>query len=172
MIGSSVVPGLPNRCVMPSSFSKARNAERPVMRFMKGLLLPAVFPPGSDHHGRSAAARSMEGAHGCPALAGIQTPLAGYFRSIHPLMLDRLFLLRALPDHAGKAFQRHQRLAGIGPVLQLLDRDVIERLPAGTAREQRARDVHHVRRARAFIEQRRAAAGAEAADGLGGLVLV
>src|SRR5260370_1070215 len=29
MIGSSVVPGLPNRWVMPSSLSSARNAERP-----------------------------------------------------------------------------------------------------------------------------------------------
>ena len=59
-----------------------------------------------------------------------------------------LLLFRALPDHAGKAFQRHQRLAGIGPFLQFLDRDVIERLAAGAAREQRARDVDHVRRAR------------------------
>ncbi len=56
-------------------------------------------------------------------------------------------LLRALPDHAGKAFQRHQRLAGIGPFLQLFDGDVIERLPPGAAREQRARNVDHVRRA-------------------------
>src|SRR5258705_6414952 len=41
MIGSSVVPGLPNRCVMPSSFNKARKAERPVMRFFIRLLQPA-----------------------------------------------------------------------------------------------------------------------------------
>ena len=34
MIGSSVVPGLPNRCVTPSSLSSARNAERPVMWFL------------------------------------------------------------------------------------------------------------------------------------------
>jgi hypothetical protein len=49
-----------------------------------------------------------------------------------------LLLFRALPDHAGKSLQRHQRLAGIGPFLQLLDRDVVERLPAGALREQRA----------------------------------
>src|SRR5580692_1629159 len=83
-----------------------------------------------------------------------------------------LFLLRALPDHAGKTFQRHQRLAGIGPFLQFLDRDVIERLPAGAPRKQRARDVHHVRRARALVSERRAATGAEAAHGFRGLVLV
>src|SRR5689334_9815519 len=53
---------------------------------------------------------------------------------IFPRQLERIFargaafLLRALPDHAGKALQRHQRLAGIGPFLQFLDCDVIERL--------------------------------------------
>src|SRR6476661_10738271 len=62
---------------------------------------------------------------------------------------------RALPDHAGKAFERNQRLAGIGPLLQFLDRDVIERLAAGSAGEKRARDIHHMRRARAFVKQRR-----------------
>ena len=51
--------------------------------------------------------------------------LAHHFAAAAPLPF------RALPDHAGKAFQRHQRLAGIGPFLQLLDRDVIERLAAG-----------------------------------------
>src|SRR5580704_3391285 len=81
-----------------------------------------------------------------------------------------LFLLRALPDHAGKAFQRHQRLAGIGPFLQFLDREVIERLPAGTAGKQRARDVDHMRRPGAFVKQRRAAAPAKAARGFRGLV--
>src|ERR1700720_3767296 len=48
MIGNSVVPGLPNRCVMPSSLSSARNAERPVMRFFIGLLQPAAVAVG-DH---------------------------------------------------------------------------------------------------------------------------
>src|SRR5579863_7148918 len=42
MIGSSVVPGLPNRCVMPSSLSNARKADRPVMRFF-------ILPPTHDH---------------------------------------------------------------------------------------------------------------------------
>src|SRR5690348_1119026 len=81
-------------------------------------------------------------------------------------------LLRALPDHAGITLQRHQRLAGVGPLLQFLDREMIERLAAGAATEQRARDVHHVRRAGAFVEQRRAAGRAEAAHGLRGLVLI
>ena len=62
-----------------------------------------------------------------------------------------LLLFRTLPDHAGISLQRHQRFAGVGPFLQFLDRDVIERLPAGTAREQRAGNVDHVRRARALI---------------------
>src|ERR1700680_2006212 len=87
-------------------------------------------------------------------------------------MIDALLLFRTLPDDAGKPFQRHQRLAGVGPLLQLLDRDVIERLPAGATQEQGGGGVHHVRRARAFVKQRRAAMRAEAAYGLRGLVLV
>src|SRR5258708_16963031 len=72
-------------------------------------------------------------------------------RSKHPLMIDALLPFRALPDHAGKTLQRHQRLAGIGPFLQFLDRDVIERLAAGSAGKERARDVHPVSRTRAFV---------------------
>ena len=49
------------------------------------------------------------------------------------VMIEALLLFRALPDHARKTFQGHQRLAGIGPFLQFLDRDVIERLAAGAA---------------------------------------
>src|ERR1035437_8293285 len=91
--------------------------------------------------------------------------------SKQPVMTDAFLLFRALPDHAAKALQRHQRLAGIGSLLQLLAGDMVERLPDGTAGEQRARDVHHVRRTRALIEQRRAAPRAKAAHGLCGLVL-
>src|SRR5438552_11824985 len=83
-----------------------------------------------------------------------------------------LLPFRALPDHARKTLQRHQRLAGIGPLLQLLDGDMIERLPTGAPGEQRARDIDHMRRAWAFIEQRRAAKRAKAAHGLCRLVLV
>src|SRR5258708_13278824 len=53
------------------------------------------------------------------------------------------------------------------PFLQLLDRDVIERLAAGAAREQRAADVDHVRRARAFVDNGGAAVRAEATRHLG-----
>src|SRR6476659_3398168 len=86
--------------------------------------------------------------------------------SKHPVMIEALLPLRALPDHAGKTLQRHQRLAGIGPFLQFLDRDVIERLPTGAAGEQCARNVDHVRRAAALVGDRRAATGTEAAHGL------
>src|SRR5258706_11372471 len=83
-------------------------------------------------------------------------------------MIDALLPLRALPDHAGKTLQRHQRLAGIGPFLQFLDRDVIERLAAGSAGKERARDVHHVRRTRALVKKRRAAMRAKTAPGFFG----
>src|SRR5258708_33752611 len=69
MIGNSVVPGLPNRCVMPSSLSSARNAERPVMRFMKVLPPRGRCRRDRRQHGRSRMVRSMDVAHGCPAQA-------------------------------------------------------------------------------------------------------
>jgi hypothetical protein len=77
-----------------------------------------------------------------------------------------------LPDDARKSFERDERLAGIGPVLQLLNAEVIQRLPAGAAQEQRARNVDHVGRARALVDQRRSAAAAEAAHPAGLPVLV
>src|ERR1700737_3237283 len=148
MIGNSVVPGLPNRCVMPSSLSNARNAERPVIRFMKVLPFPRWLPSGSSQHDRSRMVRSMDRGHGCPASLD-STPRSN---SERPVMIDALLPFRALPDHTWEPLQRHQRLAGIGPLLQLLDRDMIERLAAGTAGEKRARDVHHMRRTRAFVK--------------------
>src|ERR1700722_5362296 len=122
MIGSSVVPGLPNRCVMPSSLSSARNAERPVMRFMKILPFPRLVGLRglcimTDPGRRDQESELMS------ALRG-RTP----HHSEHPLKIAALLLFRALADHAGKALQRPQRVAGIGPFLHLLDRDVIERL--------------------------------------------
>src|SRR5690349_4880439 len=86
--------------------------------------------------------------------------------------LRALLPARALPDDARIALQRHQPLARIGPVLPLIDADVIDRLAAGAALEQRARNVDHVARARALVKERRAAARAEAALGPGLLVLV
>src|SRR5690348_1213524 len=81
-------------------------------------------------------------------------------------------LFGALPDHARKTFQRHQRLTGIGPFLQLFDRDMVERLAPGAPRKQRARDIDHAWRARTLIDQRRAALRAETAHGVARLVLI
>src|SRR5689334_11267825 len=73
---------------------------------------------------------------------------------------------RALPDHARKALERHQRRAGVGPFLHFFDSEMIERLAAGAALEQSAGDVDHVRRAGALVEQRRAAGFAKTSRGL------
>src|SRR5258708_6842468 len=73
-----------------------------------------------------------------------------------------LFLFRALPDDAGETLERNQRFAGVGPFLQLLNPDMIERLPAGATFEQGAGDVDHVWRADSLVKQRRTASGAEA----------
>src|ERR1700722_10506285 len=76
MIGSSVVPGLPNRWVMPSSLSSARKAERPVMRFfmldrflLPGSVLPRSVARGALQHDQTWRTDAMECAHACPALA-------------------------------------------------------------------------------------------------------
>ena len=84
-------------------------------------------------------------------------------RSEHSLPVATILLFRAPPDHAGKTLQRHQRLAGIGPFLQLLDGDMIERLPAGAAGKKRARDVDALLGAATFVENGGATATAEAA---------
>src|ERR1700682_5577640 len=119
--------------------------------------------------------RSRKRDHGCPALTRAipnSTARATVSGSKHSVMIYALLPFRALPNHARESLERHQRLAGIGPLLQLFDRDMIERLPAGAAGKKRARDVHHVRRARALVSKRRAAVCAEAARGLRRPVLV
>src|SRR5262249_13770942 len=67
MIGNSVVPGLPNRWVMPSSLSSARKAERPVIRFFMSPPAPGTLPPESADDVRSRLIDAMERGHGCPA---------------------------------------------------------------------------------------------------------
>src|SRR5215831_8797425 len=119
---------------MPSSLSRARNAVRPVMRFF-------MFPPGRGRfcaartHDQTWTIRAMERAHGWPALAPTSRARSWLLaRELERIIARRAALLfRALPNHAWKAFERHQGLAGIGPFLQLFDRDVIERLPPGAA---------------------------------------
>src|ERR1700761_5417861 len=53
---------------------------------------------------------------------------------------------RPFPDDTWKALERDQRAAAIGPFGHLVDRDVIARLAIGAAVEDRARDIHHLRR--------------------------
>src|SRR5262245_6452718 len=143
MIGSSVVPGLPNRCVTPSSFSNARNAERPVILFF-------IVPPARRFVGRGMEADdqtwrvvAMERGLWLPCSYIFCVPDAvrhfvpecvrGTRALGHPLTFRALLLFRTVPDYARIAFQRHQRFAGVGPFLQFLDCDVVERLPPGSA---------------------------------------
>src|SRR5882757_7136538 len=116
MIGSSVVPGLPNRCVMPSSLSSARKAERPVILFF-------IFPPGLPNIVEGGS--MMAEVQGCAQGSAIMAALRGRASNLFAAQLERilaaraLLLFRALPDHARKTRQRYQRLAGIGPFLEL-----------------------------------------------------
>src|SRR5207245_6140334 len=72
---------------------------------------------------------------------------------------------RALPDDTGIAGDK--RFARVGPILKLLDGHVVAGLAAGTAGEERPRDIDHMQRALALVEQRRAAPGTEAAGRFG-----
>jgi hypothetical protein len=69
---------------------------------------------------------------------------------------------RAFPDDTGIALKGDKPFACVGPILKLLDGHMIAGLAAGTAGEERPRDIDHMRRALAFVEQRRAAPGTEA----------
>src|SRR5260370_9046530 len=73
---------------------------------------------------------------------------------------------RAFPDDTRIALEGDKRFARVGPILKLLDGHVVAGLAAGTAGEERPREIDHVQRALALIEQRRAAPGTEAAGGL------
>src|SRR5271166_4637356 len=68
---------------------------------------------------------------------------------------------RALPDDARIAFQGDQSVAGVGPILKLLDAHVIAGLAASTAGEECARYIDHVRRALALVKQWRTTSAAE-----------
>ena len=71
----------------------------------------------------------------------------------------------------GIAFERYQPLAHIGPVPQLLDAEMIARLAPGALLEEGARHIDHLRGMRRLVEERCAAALAEAARRARRLVL-
>jgi len=73
---------------------------------------------------------------------------------------------RAFPDDTGISLKGDKPVACVRPILKLLDGHVIPGLAAGTAGEECPRDIDHVRRALALVEQRRAAPGAEASGRL------
>src|SRR3954470_5864546 len=85
--------------------------------------------------------------------------------------LPALLPFRPIPHHARIALQRDEPLAPVGPLRPLIEADVIERLPTGAACKQRARDVDHLLGS-ALVDQRRAAAPAEAARTSRRLVLI
>src|SRR5215471_9228029 len=74
---------------------------------------------------------------------------------------------RAFPDDTGITLEGNQPFASIGPILKLGDSHVIAGLAAGTTGEERPRDIDHVRRTLALVEQRRAAPGTEASGRFG-----
>src|SRR5712691_1733198 len=73
---------------------------------------------------------------------------------------------RAFPDDTGIALKGDKPVACVGPILKFLDGHVIAGLAAGTTGEERPRDIDHMRRVLALVEQRRAAPGAEASGRL------
>src|SRR5947209_13450762 len=85
--------------------------------------------------------------------------------------LPALLPFRPIPHHARIALERHEPLAAIGPVLRLVDADMIDRLPPGAGFEQRTWDVDHLLSS-ALVDQGRAAAPAETARAASRLVFV
>src|SRR5205823_14833474 len=69
---------------------------------------------------------------------------------------------RAAPHDTGIPLRADKPVAFICPILRLLDGHMISGLAAGAAGEESPRDIDHVRRALAPVEQRRTAPGAEA----------
>ena len=69
---------------------------------------------------------------------------------------------RAFPDDTWIGLKGDKPFACVSPILKLLDGYVIAWLAAGAAGEKRPRNVDHMRRALALVEQRRAAPGTEA----------
>src|SRR5215471_13776556 len=140
-----------DRFLLPCSFRS--RAEGNMTKLEGGsqchAVMPAVMPALRD---RAPAVLSMIFSRGKPLHAFPDHALDITAREYEGIFAGRAPLLfRALPDHAWEALQRHQRFAGISPFLQFIDCDVIERLPARAFGEQSARDVHHVRRARALV---------------------
>src|SRR6516165_6801093 len=78
---------------------------------------------------------------------------------------------RAFPDDTGIALNGGKPVARVGPILKLLDGHMIAGLAAGTAGEECPRDIDHVRRALALVEQRSTAPRAEASSRLCSRVL-
>jgi len=74
---------------------------------------------------------------------------------------------RPFPDDTRIAFEWDEAAARIGPILKLLYRYVVARLPARTAGEKCPGQVDHVRRAFALIKERGSAVAAEPSDRLG-----
>jgi len=73
---------------------------------------------------------------------------------------------RAFPDDIGIALERDKPFAHVGPILKLFDGYMVAGLAAGTAGEERPRDIDHVGRALLLIEERRTASRTETAGRL------
>jgi hypothetical protein len=58
---------------------------------------------------------------------------------------------RAFPHDARIALKRNQPVAGVGPILNFLDADVITGLATGATAEECSWDIDHVRRALALV---------------------
>jgi hypothetical protein len=67
----------------------------------------------------------------------------------------------AFPDDTGVTLKWGKPVAGVGPILKLLDGHLIAGLASRTAAEECPRDIDHVRRALALVKHWSPAAGAE-----------
>ena len=75
---------------------------------------------------------------------------------------------RTIPNNPGETLERDQPFAQVGPFRHLFNADVVARPSAGAVFEKSTRHIYHMRGARAFIANRRAAARAKTAGCAGG----
>jgi Predicted transcriptional regulators len=116
MIGSSVVPGLPNRCVMPSSFSNARRPSAGDAVFHISSCPRFVDPRHAYIMADLECAKQSRRLHGCPAMLDNRCYLCNQSVTYHvpDRSKDRRVPRHRRPDPAGPARSFARRPANAG----------------------------------------------------------
>ena len=122
-----------------------------------------TFTTGCWNIGRRGGAEGMA----MPSPDDMRTPGRDAFEDLNFIKVTPApARFRAFPDDTGVALEGDKPVACVGPILKLLDGEVIAGLAAGTAAEECPRNIDHPRRALAFVKQRSPAPETEASGRL------